>query len=214
MADEFDYVVVGGGSAGAVVAARLAEDGSASVCLLEAGPSDEGMAEILELPRWPSSSRRATTTTTRRSSRRPARLGDSPEPRARPRRVRLAQRLPGVARARVRPACVGGTRGRRLGAGERGRTSTRSSSEPGSSTTRRPATLPAPSSRPASRPATHNTSGTPTAGARGTGWVQVNARGRLRRSASVSYLHPLSGAPGQPERRDGHAGAQAHARRP
>ena len=26
MADEFDYVIVGGGSAGAVVAARLAED--------------------------------------------------------------------------------------------------------------------------------------------------------------------------------------------
>ena len=39
---EFDYLVLGGGTAGAVVAARLAEDPETSVCLVEAGPSDEG----------------------------------------------------------------------------------------------------------------------------------------------------------------------------
>src|SRR5512135_1598093 len=37
---EFDYVVVGGGSAGCVLAARLTEDPAVRVCLVEAGPSD------------------------------------------------------------------------------------------------------------------------------------------------------------------------------
>ncbi|CAF4852991.1 unnamed protein product, partial [Rotaria sp. Silwood2] len=36
----YDYVVIGGGTSGAVVARRLAEgDANSSVCLLEAGPS-------------------------------------------------------------------------------------------------------------------------------------------------------------------------------
>lgn len=37
---EFDYVVVGGGAAGCVVASRLSEDPKLSVCLLEAGGPD------------------------------------------------------------------------------------------------------------------------------------------------------------------------------
>ena len=38
--DAFDYVIVGAGAAGAILAARLSEDGKTTVCLLEAGPPD------------------------------------------------------------------------------------------------------------------------------------------------------------------------------
>lgn len=38
METEFDYVIVGAGSAGATLAARLSEDKNVSVCLIEAGP--------------------------------------------------------------------------------------------------------------------------------------------------------------------------------
>ncbi|TNE34933.1 MAG: FAD-binding protein [Alphaproteobacteria bacterium] len=41
--DEFDYVVIGGGSAGSAAAGRLAEDGRQRVCLLEAGGRNNNM---------------------------------------------------------------------------------------------------------------------------------------------------------------------------
>ncbi|RZT94920.1 GMC family oxidoreductase [Rivibacter subsaxonicus] len=41
--EEFDYVVIGGGSGGCVVASRLSEDRNVSVCLLEAGGDDRSV---------------------------------------------------------------------------------------------------------------------------------------------------------------------------
>ena len=43
MIEEADFVVVGGGSAGCVLAARLSQDGHAQVVLIEAGPSSIGI---------------------------------------------------------------------------------------------------------------------------------------------------------------------------
>jgi choline dehydrogenase-like flavoprotein len=49
---EFDYLVVGGGTAGCIVAARLAEDPAVSVGLVEWGPSDEREPRVRSIRRW------------------------------------------------------------------------------------------------------------------------------------------------------------------
>jgi choline dehydrogenase-like flavoprotein len=45
----FDYVIVGGGSAGCVLAGRLSEDPAVRVCLLEAGPDSEPLTVRMPL---------------------------------------------------------------------------------------------------------------------------------------------------------------------
>lgn len=49
---EYDVVIVGGGTAGAAIAARLTEDPERSVAVIEGGPTDVGNDKVLQLRRW------------------------------------------------------------------------------------------------------------------------------------------------------------------
>jgi choline oxidase len=52
MSTHYDYLIIGGGTAGAIVAARLAARRDLRVALIEAGPSDEHNPEVLHLRHW------------------------------------------------------------------------------------------------------------------------------------------------------------------
>jgi choline oxidase len=195
MADEFDYVVVGGGSAGAIVAARLAEGGDASVCLVEAGPSDEGMPEILELPRWPEllQSRYDYDYAIE-----PQERGNSEIRQSRARvlggcgshNVCQAWRAPEYdLRAWEEAGATGwGPDGTRS---YFDRVFERTGLEHDSPDNDAAAAFIEACKQAGYPEHEWNADG----GREGTGWVPVNARGRLRRSASVAYLHPLSELP-------------------
>ncbi|MFJ7198819.1 MULTISPECIES: GMC family oxidoreductase [unclassified Streptomyces] len=48
----YDYVVIGGGTAGSVIASRLTENPDTTVAVIEGGPTDVGRDDVLTLRRW------------------------------------------------------------------------------------------------------------------------------------------------------------------
>ena len=52
LAKSYDYVIVGAGSAGCVVARRLLDSTDATVLLLEAGGPGDGVASLSNPPQW------------------------------------------------------------------------------------------------------------------------------------------------------------------
>src|SRR5262245_20137576 len=54
MKDTYDYVIVGAGAAGCVMAHRLSEDGTTSVLLVEGGGTDVDQQKIATTASWPS----------------------------------------------------------------------------------------------------------------------------------------------------------------
>ncbi|MEU6482935.1 GMC oxidoreductase [Streptomyces sp. NPDC046887] len=50
--DTYDYVIVGGGTAGSVIAHRLSADPGTTVAVIEGGPSDVDRPDVLTLRRW------------------------------------------------------------------------------------------------------------------------------------------------------------------
>ncbi len=174
---------------------RLAEDADVSVCLLEAGPSDEGIPEILELPRWPELLQSKYDYD---YAIEPQERGNSDIRQSRARvlggcgshNVCQAWRAPDYD---LRAWEAAGATGWGPEGTQRyyDRVFERTGLEHDSPDNNAAAAFIEACKEAGYPEHTWNADG----GREGTGWVPVNAKGKLRRSSSVAYLHPLSELP-------------------
>jgi choline oxidase len=191
-----DVVVVGGGTSGAVLARRLADDPELNVMLVESGPSDEGRDEILLLRQWLSLGADEALSVP---------YSIEPRPDANPALVHTRGRVLGGCSSHnaaialrapdadlERWAAVAGPGWgpdgterawqRMLATVGVGAAETRNPLAAAAVEAGRQAGLPMIESWGRERP-------------NGIGWLPLNARAGRRRSSSAAYLHPLSGMP-------------------
>lgn len=191
-----DVVVVGGGTSGAVLARRLADDPELSVILVESGPSDEGRDDILALAEWLALGADESISVP---------YSIEPRPDANPSLVHTRGRVLGGcsshnAAIALRAPDADLERWAAIAGDGWGPAGTEPAWERmlatvgvGAAASRNPLAvavveagreigLPVVESWGRERP-------------RGVGWLPLNARGGRRRSSSVAYLHPLSGLP-------------------
>ena len=202
----YDYVIVGAGSAGCVLANRLSEDPDVQVLLLEAGPPDT--ADFIHIPAAFSALFRSQNDWDLGTGYEPGPRGSPRLPAARQdaRRLLVAQRddlhprQPGRLRRVVRRWAGAGTTCCPTSCAPRttraappsttasaGRCACRTRWRAPAS--RRPSSTPRP--RAACRPARTSTA----ARQDGIGWYQLTTRDGRRGSTAVSYLHPVMDRP-------------------
>jgi choline oxidase len=191
-----DVVVVGGGTSGAVLARRLAEDPAINVILVESGPSDEGRADILLLREWMSLADDATVSVS---------YAIEPQTQANSSLIHSRGRVLGGcsshnAAIALRPPDADLARWAEVAGEDWAPARIEQSWERmyatvgiGASETHNPlAAAVVEAGREAGLPLIETWGREPP---RGIGWVPLNARGGRRRSSSVAYLHPLSELP-------------------
>ena len=192
----YDYVVVGGGTAGSVIASRLTEDPDVTVAVIEGGPSDVGRRRRAHPAPLDGPARRRTRLRLPHHRAAARQLPHPAQPRPGARRLLLAQHPDRLQAAAVRLGRVGGGRRRGLGRRRRWTRTSRGCATTSCRSTRRTGTpSPATSSTPRRTalgvPRVEGFNKQPFHEGVGFFDLAYHPENNKRSSASVAYLHPF-----------------------